>query len=132
MRRAVVCVLVIGALILGVIFAGCIAEDESPSPVPSEQQGTPTPQPEVQKTFCLEEVAQHNSAHDCWIVIQGKVYNVTTIPCHGGGAGPLLLESCGTDATELWEVKPDTEEPHSQKAQDILDDYYIGDLEEDS
>ncbi|MBN1762176.1 MAG: hypothetical protein JW878_03715 [Methanomicrobia archaeon] len=127
MRKAAVCLLVVAALILGMIFAGCIEEDETPSPVPSEQYDTPTPG--SQNTFSLEEVAQHNSAQDCWIVVQGKVYNVTTIPCHGGGGGPLLLESCGTDATELWETKPVTEEPHSQSAQDILDNYYIGDLE---
>ena len=128
-RETVARLILIAALISGVIFAGCVEEDETTSPVPTEQQDTTTPQTGEQNTFSLEEVAQHNSAQDCWIVVRGKVYNVTTIPCHGGGGGPLILDRCGTDATELWETKPVTGEPHSQSAQDILDEYYIGDLE---
>jgi len=115
MRRKTVTRLIILAAFIGMtMFSGCVEEGEAP--------------PE-NNTFSFEEVAQHNSAQDCWIVVQGKVYNVTTIPCHGGGASTLILESCGTDATKLWETKPVTEEPHSQSAQDILDNYYIGDLE---
>ena len=29
------------------------------------------------KVFSLEEVAAHNSAKDCWIAVDGKVYDVT-------------------------------------------------------
>ena len=121
--KTVACFILLAAIISGLMFAGCIEEDETPStPIP-------TPQPGEQNTFSLEEVAEHNSAQDCWIVVHGKVYNVTTIPCHGGGARTLILESCGTDATELWEKKPVTGNPHSQNASEILDEYYIGDLE---
>jgi cytochrome b involved in lipid metabolism len=127
-RRTVACFIVLAAIILGLLFAGCLEEDATPSTVQPEQQETSTPQTGEQNTFSLEEVAQQTSAQDCWIVVNGKVYNVTTIPCHGGGAGTLLLESCGTDATELWETKPVTGEPHSQDAQNILNDYYIGEL----
>jgi cytochrome b involved in lipid metabolism len=128
-RRTVACFIVLAAIILGLLFAGCIKEDETPSTVQPEQQETSTPQIGEQNTFSLEEVAEHTSAQDCWIVVNGKVYNVTTVPGHGGGAGTLIRESCGTDATELWETKPVTGEPHSLDAQNILNDYYIGDLE---
>ncbi len=128
-RRTVACFIVLAAIILGLLFTGCLEEDETPATVQPEQQETSTPQTGEQNTFSLEEVAQHTSAQDCWIVVNGKVYNVTTVPCHGGGAGTLIRESCGTDATELWGTKPVTGEPHSQDAQNILNDYYIGDLE---
>lgn len=128
-RTTVARLILIAALIIGVIFSGCVEGDETSSPTPPEQQGTTTPQTGEQNTFSLEEVAQHNSAQDCWIVVHSKVYNVTTIPCHGGGASSLILDSCGTDATELWAVKPVTGDPHTQSAQNILDEYYIGDLE---
>lgn len=115
MKRKTMARLVVVAAFIGmtIFSAGCVEEDETPP----------------ENTFSLEDVAQHNSAEDCWIVVHGKVYNVTTIPCHGGGAGPLLLESCGTDATELWDMKPVTDEPHSEDAQSILNEYYIGDLD---
>jgi cytochrome b involved in lipid metabolism len=125
----VVCLIVLAVFIGMAMFSGCVEENETPSTMQPEQKDSHTPQTGEQNTFSLEEVAQHNSAQDCWIVVHGKVYNVTTIPCHGGGARTLILESCGTDATELWETKPVTEEPHSQNAQNILNDYYIGDLE---
>ena len=114
MRRKIVARFIVIAAFIGMtMFSGCIEEDETPP----------------ENTFSLEEVAQHNSAEDCWIVVHAKVYNVTTVPCHGGGAGSLILESCGIDATELWDTKPVTDEPHSQDAQSILNEYYIGDLE---
>jgi cytochrome b involved in lipid metabolism len=32
------------------------------------------------KTFSLAEVAKHNKPEDCWVVIRGKVYDVTVCP----------------------------------------------------
>ena len=29
------------------------------------------------RTFSLKEVAQHNTPGDCWLVMRGKVYDVT-------------------------------------------------------
>ncbi|KAF4651993.1 hypothetical protein FOZ61_010002 [Perkinsus olseni] len=51
-----------------------------------------------------EEVAQHNSKHDCWTVINGVVYDVTSyLDYHPGGRGELL-QGAGKDCTELFNV----------------------------
>ncbi len=43
------------------------------------------------KTFTLAEIAQHNKADDCWIIIDGKVYDVTKfLPSHPGGSKVVL------------------------------------------
>jgi cytochrome b involved in lipid metabolism len=78
--------------------------------------------------FSLEEVAKHNTKEDCWLAIEGNVYNVTEfIPAHPGGEA--LLQGCGTDATELFNTRPmGSGTPHSDKARDFLPDFFIGEL----
>lgn len=49
-----------------------------------------------------EQVAAHNTKNDCWTVIDGMVYDLTSyIPIHKGG--PLPLESiCGKDGSNAF------------------------------
>lgn len=75
------------------------------------------------------EIAKHNSASNCWIIISSKVYDVTNyISIHPGGAG-AITPYCGTDATTAFATK-DRNPPtsHSQTANDLLSAYYIGDV----
>ena len=80
------------------------------------------------KTYSTDEVAQHNSKDDCWLILDGKVYDVTKfIPAHPGGKA--ILEGCGKDATTLFETRPmGSESSHSARARAIREKYYIGDL----
>ena len=67
------------------------------------------------------QVAQHNSYNDCWTIISGKVYNLTNfISLHSGGPGQII-DYCGKDGTSAFNTGP-----HSQKAQNILNNYYVG------
>lgn len=76
----------------------------------------------------LSEVGLHNKQEDCWMVIRGKVYDVTTFYTHPGGEA--ILEGCGTDATSLFESRPmGSGTPHSNIAEQALLNFYIGDLE---
>lgn len=46
-----------------------------------------------------EQVATHNTADDCWAVLQGLVFDLTAyLPYHPGGAD-VLLEHAGGDVT---------------------------------
>jgi cytochrome b involved in lipid metabolism len=48
------------------------------------------------------EVATHNTAGDCWTVVDGTVYNLTSyISAHPGGAAPLT-NLCGQDGTAAF------------------------------
>ena len=53
--------------------------------------------------YSREEVAQHSSKHDCWVIIQSAVYDVTRfISRHPGGEDPIV-KNCGGDATLTFE-----------------------------
>lgn len=50
----------------------------------------------------MEEVALHNKANDCWIVINSKVYDITGyIQFHPGGK--IILKGAGKDGTALYQ-----------------------------
>ncbi|PSN68412.1 hypothetical protein BS50DRAFT_610011 [Corynespora cassiicola Philippines] len=57
----------------------------------------------MSKVFDYAEVAKHNTAESCWVVLYGNVYDVTEfIPEHPGGA-KVILQLAGTDATEEYD-----------------------------
>uniref|UniRef100_A0A061SC27 Cytochrome b5 reductase 4-like n=1 Tax=Tetraselmis sp. GSL018 TaxID=582737 RepID=A0A061SC27_9CHLO len=54
------------------------------------------------KAIPRAEVAEHNTPRDAWVVLHGKVYNLTPyLPFHPGGAA-ILEGVAGTDCTELF------------------------------
>ena len=61
------------------------------------------------KSFTLEEVAQHKTDKDCWVVVNGKVLDVTDFMAdHPGGKKAIMLFA-GKDASEEFNMlhKPD-------------------------
>uniref|UniRef100_A0A7N0U8Z0 Cytochrome b5 heme-binding domain-containing protein n=1 Tax=Kalanchoe fedtschenkoi TaxID=63787 RepID=A0A7N0U8Z0_KALFE len=79
------------------------------------------------KVYKLEEVASHNTPKDCWLVMFGKVYDVTEFMDDHPGGGEVLLTSTGKDATEDFE-----DVGHSKAAREQLSKYRIGDIDESS
>ncbi|GLB36281.1 putative cytochrome b5 family protein [Lyophyllum shimeji] len=54
-------------------------------------------------SWTLDEVAKHNSADSCWVIIKNKVYDVTEfLNEHPGGSG-IILKYAGRDATRAYE-----------------------------
>ena len=52
-----------------------------------------------------EEVATHNTASDCWTVVDGTVYNLTSyIASHPGGAA-ALTNLCGKDGSAAFSAQ---------------------------
>jgi fatty acid desaturase/predicted heme/steroid binding protein len=74
-----------------------------------------------------EELSVHNNKEDCWVAVDGKVYDVTSwIPKHPGGEDVLTL-TAGRDVTNMFE----SYHPFSgEKATTILKKYYICDIAE--
>jgi uncharacterized repeat protein (TIGR02543 family) len=79
-------------------------------------------------TYTAAQVATHNTQSDCWLIISGKVYNVTSfIPNHPGGVN-AIVSRCGTDATIAYTVEGNGGHAHSAYAQSLLPTYFIGNL----
>ncbi|KAJ0253047.1 Cytochrome B5 isoform D [Hirschfeldia incana] len=76
------------------------------------------------KVYTLAEVSQHTTAKDCWIVIEGKVYDVTKFLDDHPGGDEVILTSTGKDATDDFE-----DVGHSSTAKAMLDEYYVGDID---
>ena len=56
------------------------------------------------KSFTPEEIAQHNTKDDSWMVIHNIVYDVTKfIPFHPGGLS-IMHQYSGKDVSELYDV----------------------------
>ncbi|KAH9937552.1 FMN-dependent dehydrogenase-domain-containing protein [Fomitopsis serialis] len=55
------------------------------------------------RVWSLQEVAEHNNASSCWVIISNKVYDVTEfLPEHPGGS-KIILKYAGRDATKAYE-----------------------------
>ena len=78
-----------------------------------------------QKTiYQFEEVATHNLTKDCWLIISGKVYDVTPFMEDHPGGDEVLLAATGKDATNDFE-----DVGHSTSAREMMDKYYIGEVD---
>lgn len=89
----------------------------------SKQPGAPSEQPTV-KTFALDEIARHATSSDCWMAIDGNIYDVTAYVASGQHpGGDAILKGCGKDATGSF----NSVAAHEQ-AKNLLTQYYIGDL----
>ena len=80
--------------------------------------------------YSLSEIETHNTKENCWLAIDGKVYDVTPYIADGMHPGKeAILEGCGKDATTLFNTRPmGSGTPHSSRARGYLDDFQIGDL----
>ncbi len=82
----------------------------------------------AQKKFSLTDLRVHNKPADCWLAIQGAVYDVTKyVPQHHKFDFDIA-PYCGTDATAFWDKKPESGDSHSRKAEMLLRKYKIGNL----
>ena len=64
---------------------------------PNQPNGHISQEPKA--IFTREEVFQHRRKNDCWIILEGEVYNVTSwLKKHPGGE-KVVLHYGGEDAT---------------------------------
>lgn len=74
--------------------------------------------------YPIAEVAKHATKDDCWLAIEGSVYDVTDYVKNGfHPGGDAIVNGCGKDATQMFSK-------HSEKARKLLQNYAIGSLQD--
>lgn len=85
------------------------------------------PGPSVGPVVSLEELARHSSEQDCWMAIDGGIYDVTDyFPAHPAPPS-ALLDWCGREATAAFGDKG-MGRPHSPGSRELLETMRVGTL----
>ena len=116
-------ILITSLLVLLVILGGLFLVNQSKKTTVAGSSVTQTDN--TGSFYTLSDVASHSSKNDCWMVIEGNVYDVTFfIPNHPGGS--RILQGCGKDATDLFTGQSPMGKIHSRMARNILKNLQVG------
>ncbi|CAK8568351.1 unnamed protein product [Lathyrus sativus] len=77
-----------------------------------------------QRVFTLSQISQHKSSKNCWLVINGRVLDVTKFLEEHPGGEEVILEVAGKDATKEFDAIG-----HSKAAQSLVMKYQVGVVE---
>ena len=75
------------------------------------------------KEYTYQDVAEHNTKKDAFVVIHDKVYDTTAFVDEHPGGEEVLLDVVGQDATEAFE-----DVGHSDEARETLEKLLVGTL----
>lgn len=78
--------------------------------------------------FTLDDIAKHDSKDDCWISINGVIYDATKYINYHPAPPNHLPKFCGKDVTQAFKTKGDTGRTHSKSALKLLSKFEVGTL----
>jgi cytochrome b involved in lipid metabolism len=79
----------------------------------------------AQTQYTPEEVLEHNTPEDCWVIFEDSVYDLSEyLPDHDRFLD--IREWCGKDMTEDFQTKADAGRDHKEFSYALLEDYNIG------
>ena len=105
------------------------AQSDESSEASEGANESPSPEPEATEiaagqTYTLADVALRSSAEECWVAIDGAVYDLTAWARSHPGGRAAILGLCGTDGTAEFLGQ------HGGQARPsmTLDEYYLAPL----
>lgn len=127
MRHFVFIFIICFFLLLG---TGC--ERPAQPDTSSSSNNTPIPSEALipAEIFTLDQIAEHSSLEDCWIVVEEVVYDITEFPDEHPGGAEAVTQWCGQDASFGFSTKNNSGDAHSVKSKLFLDKYFKGNLSE--
>jgi cytochrome b involved in lipid metabolism len=82
----------------------------------------------AEPVWALAELARHDKAEDCWMAIDGAVFDFSAYLPQHPSKPDVILPWCGKEATEAYRTKTKGR-PHSAYADQLLPQYRIGKLD---
>jgi predicted heme/steroid binding protein len=76
----------------------------------------------VWRRYTVQQIANHSTADDCWLIVDGRVYDVTDF-VEGHPGGFAILNQAGRDSSVGFHG-----EQHPEAAAEVLSSYFIGEL----
>ena len=108
-------------LLFGIAVAGFwLAAALSPEPVGQTAVAAPT-----EKQYSLQDVAKHATPGDCWMGINGQVYDLSGYGQKHPSRPVVAMPSCGRDASRDNRTKSKGR-PLTPDADTLLADFRIG------
>lgn len=103
-------------VVVGVLWSSALwRRDEPAAPAPATAEAQ----------FTAADLARHARADDCWMAIDGQVYDFTAyLPKHPADDA-LMLAWCGKEASEAYRTKT-RGRAHSPRADQLLPQYRVG------
>lgn len=106
------------SLTTAILTAGFIFRDRSDATVT----------PSTTAALTSSELALHNGSNDCWLLINGNVYDVTNYLSHHPGGLAAIAPFCGKNASIAFRTRGGTG-GHSVAAKQLLETFKLGPLE---
>jgi cytochrome b involved in lipid metabolism len=124
MKKTIIIALFLAVIVAtAVITAGLMGRDNTSSTSSGNEVLGTMQMVSKEVSLSMDEVSNHAYSYDCWIVIDGVVYNVGSYAKDHPGGDQAIFDYCGEDATAAFE-----EQGHSDFAHQLLGDFYIGDI----
>ena len=120
------CCAVFVAVLLVFSFAGSGSHetDDKSAESSAEQKAKPVRERPT-GPFTVAQVAEHKTRDDAWLIIDGKVYDVTDfVDDHPGGDS--ILDNAGADSSAGFHG-----DQHPETVAEAVEEFYIGELKKD-
>ena len=117
---AVTRAVLLAALLAIFVSRACFGDRASSS---SAGASSSAQRPDPNTPYTAAQVATHDSEDDLWVVIDGKVYDLTEYVHEHPGGSEAIAKNAGKDATVGFNGPQ-----HPSRVFDIVEDYRVGTL----
>ncbi|AFZ80609.1 Cytochrome b5-like Heme/Steroid binding domain containing protein [Theileria equi strain WA] len=84
----------------------CVVDSELQTPTesvePLKSDSSATGSNQTERIITLAELAKHNTEHDCWIGVEGTVYDVSGYAENHPGGKDEILSKAGTNVKDFY------------------------------